>query len=285
MKDFNKIRIKLLIGIIFLILSVISFVGGISLFFFGIFSGIYAFFILGPVLLFAGAAFIIGKEEELKSLYKDYLVAYELKKGFTLISYLSKGRFGDAKIKGSELVEMCDSFGAEDYIKAEYEGIRFEQLDFMVQKKVDIPGRYHIHTVYLNLFKGTFLSFSMSKRIDGFIYIYSKGFKRKNSDIIRLERYKSGYEDFDKQFVVYGSDEKTVYGFLNTKAMDRLLSLHTHFKSIAFCIRNNSVYVIYKKQSHDTFDPDSMLKRFSYSKEIEIIRRDIDDMKLIIRSF
>ena len=90
--------------------------------------------------------------------------------------------------------------------------------------------------------------------------------------------------EFNSRFDVYAANEQAAFYLLTPQFMEKLMPLASHFQAFAMRVVKNRVYVIYNKQSHDIFDPDSKIRKMSYSKEIEKIQKDIEDIKLIIKT-
>ena len=282
MEELNKLRKIIILGVICIIISIGSFVVG-AIMLFKHFEGVYVI-LFGAFMLIVSAGMLYGKEERFTSLYKVFLVDKELKKHFTNVTYSMRRGFDDTRVREAALLEMSDAYKSEDYLKAEYEETPFEQSDFFIQKEHEVHGKAGRAYMDATLYKGTLLIFEIPDKNLESVNVYSKDFSRRTKSIERLNKCEMENVEFNSRFDVYAANEQAAFYLLTPQFMEKLMPLASHFQAFAMRVVKNRVYAVYNKQSHDIFDPDSKIRKMSYSKEIEKIQKDIEDIKLIIKT-
>ena len=277
MSELDNIRSRATTGFCLIIISVVVFIFGTMLYAKKNASGllIFSFFILA-----IGIILIAGTTKKYKSLYKKLFVEKQLNNNFSNVVYDWEGGFNENVVRSFGLCAMGNRFASEDYIRAEFEGIPFEQADVTV-KQVTSTGRSTYTTVY---FKGRMLVFDFPDKSVSSVQVFSSSFKYRGRPFGNMKPQKVEMEgvEFNKKFDVLTLSPHDAFYLLTPQFMEKLDYLSTRYQSVAVHICGNKVFVGFNEPYHNAFDVDNMFKELSYPDEMDAIQRDIDDIKQII---
>jgi len=193
------------------------------------------------------------------SIVYSYLVRgykKEFKKNIigSLISVFGEGFYYDPdsfvdqqKFQNSELFGKYDFYKGEDYVKGMLEGVEFEFSDLSVQREViDPKGNAEIE----NVFKGAFFVSGFNKKINGKVFVYPDGsekilgrfagFFQKSS---KGELVKMDSPEFEREFVVYSTDQVLARYVLSTSLMQKILEFKKAVnKPLYFSFKDKNMY-------------------------------------------
>ena len=235
--------------------------------------------VIGLYIYYIVARKMNDSRNQFKSLYKFFLVKRLIKKSFFNSKYNAYSGFTKEEAELFGIVDKCDYIHAEDYLKAEYNGIIFEHSDVWVDKR-DYEG----HSV--RAFSGMFMSFDYPEKNIYEMQLYSKRFSHRQYSTNQMMNFKVNMENvkFNKVCDVYTPEAQDAFYILTPQLMERLTGLFSRFSELAIHFYLGRVYVAYKKGNQDSFDTKSVFTKLSRKMEVEKIQQDIDDIKAIIEA-
>lgn len=238
------------------------------------------------ILLFSGFAFAGGFGFIYKFLIKDYRDEFKQKVIAPLIKaldsnlnysaqmHISQSHFTNSKLFTSK----PDRVSGNDYVSGKIEGINIEFSDFHAQKKhKDSKGR----TSWSTIFQGLFIISEFNKNFHGttiilpdraqnaFGNIIGAWLQSKNST--REELIKMDNIEFEKEFVVYGSDQIEARYILSPSLMKRLLDFKKRSGEkiyISFSAKQLHLAIAYNK---DLFEPSIFHSLLKYKIAMEYV--------------
>lgn len=251
-----------------------------------------------PVVILLWIALVVGMcifnrivvkhKEAFKTCYKNYFVKDVLCENLNQVEYIPDQGVTREWIKAAQLIQTANKISSEDYLRAEYNGIVFEQADvksiWKRQKQSDVIQ-----------FKGRMLKFSCPDRQMSDMQIFTENFKYRASSVngnpmaygllIPAGFNKRGVtqtqdQDFDKAFDVYAVNESEALRMLAPSTRMTYLYLKDKYTSVAFRFVGNEVYVAMNSQ-RDTFECNDKHEIDYQSEELRIID-DIEEIKMLI---
>lgn len=231
---------------------------------------------------------VLTCKEEFKTLYKNSFVKQILYENLNQVEYIPDQGFSREQVKASRLVSLASRFNSEDYLKAEYNGVIFEQSDVKIvqrrQKQADIVQ-----------FKGRMLKLTCPNKQMSDMQIFTENFKYRASSvngkpmvygmIIPAGANMPGItqtndQEFNKQFDVYAVNESEALYMLSPSMMETYKRLKNKYSSVAFRFVGNEVYIA-MNSSRDTFDCNDK-KEIDYEAEAIRIVDDVNEIKMLI---
>lgn len=87
--------------------------------------------------------------------------------------------------------------------------------------------------------------------------------------------------EFNSVFDVYAYKWEDVEHILTPQIKDNLLILAKKYEALGLCFKGSTLYIGIKTP-RDTFDKDTATKRIDYDNELQVVRKDIDDIIEVI---
>jgi len=138
-------------------------------------------------------------------------------------TYSLTGGIHLARMKPSRILPPSDRYKREDHFAGNFEGVRIEFNEAILQQRRRSGKRTH----YVTVFKGLFVLLDMNKNFEGHTIV------RKDAGVLNffgsfgsLERIKLEDPDFERQYEVYGSDQVESRYLLTPAFMERLKKLN-----------------------------------------------------------
>ena len=251
-----------------------------------------------PVIMVIWIAMIVGisifdrivlkHKEEFRTRYKNYFVKEVLSENLNQVEYIPDQGFSREWIKEAHLTQPGSKVVSEDYLRAEYNGIVFEQADVKIIQRRS-KGSDIIQ------FKGRMLKFTCPDRQFSDMQIFTENFKYRASSVngkpmvygllVPAGSNKSGVtqtqdKDFDKAFDVYAVNESEALSMLSPSMRVTYMCLKDKYSSVAFRFVGNEVYVAMNSE-RDTFECNDK-HEIDYQTEGLRIIDDIDEIKMLI---
>ena len=189
-----------------------------------------AFFLL--TLMGTGIGFAISYKDhkELKQRFKKDVIANMVRFIDETLSYNPNGKIDKKDYNKSKLfTQSVDSYKGDDYVQGKLGAtqIKFSELHTQY-KTTDKDGKTQWHTI----FKGIFFFADFNKDFNGEIFIQPdiaekmfgfmgsalQGINKSKGDLVKMENI-----EFEKEFVVYASDQVEARYVLSTKLLQRIL--------------------------------------------------------------
>ncbi len=236
--------------------------------------------IFGCVVFLVGLYFFWGTNKKFKIQYKKIFVEKQLRDNFKNVIYDWSTGFSENQVASFGLCDIGNRFRSEDYLRAEYEGINFEQSDVTVQD-VRSNGR---STYTVTYFKGRMITFDFPEKFVSSVQIFSEQFKHRGRPFGNMRPQKVEMESvqFNKKFDVLALVPHDAFYLLTPHFMEKIEGLSRKYGSIALHIAGNRVFMGFNEPTHNAFDVDNMIKEISYPEQMEAVKKDIDDIKNII---
>lgn len=243
---------------------------------------------------FLVAAFIFERKnkaiEKLRDEYKLNYVAGILDSLFPGVYYEPDESIPRQYLADTKMVYLGDRYSGEDYVRARYKNVLFQQSDLLIQalnqegrrkyKREDTKARGS-NSDYFVCFRGRWMIFDFNKNFRSNVQIIQEGFRvpapagsrrKKESpyDPVTLESDK-----FNKGFRVYAQNPHDAFYILTPSFMERIQALTAHNKyKMMFCFSSNKLHIAIHGGGN-SFEPGSVLKRFDDERVKEAIWKDI----------
>lgn len=203
---------------------------------------------------------------EFKRLYKETFVVQLLSEQFNDVVYNWESGLSLDYIRSFNVVRQGNRFKTEDYLCANYNGVRFEQADVTIQYHTS--GKNSHTTTY---FKGRMFVFDFpyknvaSVRVLSDSFMYGANSKNKK---VKLENV-----DFNKHFNTDAFYEHDAFYFLTPQMMERITMLNNRYGNVAVHLMGNKLLVAVNMSS-DAFDH-NINKPIDYPTESRKIKADM----------
>lgn len=196
----------------------------------------FAIMMVAFVLIFVK----IGKiTNEYKRLYKESFVYSILDEQFDNVTYKYKEGLSKDAVSQFGLVMMGNRYAAEDYLKASYKGISFEQSEVRIahKKSNDDP-----ETTY---FRGRMIAFDFPFKEVKSVQVFTDTFPHRGKPNIGCDMKPVEMEstDFNKRFDVLAADPVEAYYVLTPQFMERVDFLKEKFNHVGMNFQGNKLYV------------------------------------------
>lgn len=226
--------------------------------------------IVGAFILHYGA----NLKKEYRSLFKKYYVKKILDENFDDVVYDWKKEYPYSKMKRAHIIVEQD-FMSEDYLKASYNGIKFEQADITCAlPNYNSKSNPCEHVLYGKIMEITGLPVKVSE-----MQIYTNSFSHRgryrNSG---NKSYDTADKSFDNRFQVYARNKEDAAKILTPALRDKLMELEMINQKFALSFVGNKLYIAINTY-RNTFDIQNGLKDIDFEKEKTNIQEDIKEIK------
>lgn len=220
-----------------------------------IFYGVFMVAIYGFVLKFLSKDYV---QEFKQRVIKPLVKFIDPSLRYTTSAYIPQHLFTKSKIITSKI----DRYSGNDYVTGTVDGVKIEFSDVLAeQEHTDSKGNKHYET----LFQGMFLRAEFPKHFSGRTVVLPDSAEKmfgsflgkmlQSYNFSRAELIKMDNPEFEKQFVVYGTDQIEARYILSHSMMERILVFRKkvgHDISLSFVGGEMFVAVHYNK---DTLEP------------------------------
>jgi len=274
-EDRKQLRYRIiLIGIVFTLIY-----GAICIFIFNAINAQLEMLLFGFIGYIAIGGFIY------KLLIKDYTAEFKSKVIKPLISaideklhYSSKTHIPEIFFNRSDLFSNPDRVSGNDYVKGDLDGVSLHFCDFHAEKQHrDSKGR----TRWSTIFKGLFLVAEFNKKFKGKTIVLPDTAQNTFGNLIgnwlqannfkREKLVKMDNPAFEKEFVVYSTDQIEARYILSHAIMDKLLIFQKNSKHpvyISFIGDYIHMAIYYDK---DMFEPSVFRSLLEYKVAMEYV--------------
>lgn len=219
-----------------------------------------------------------------KNAYKNYFITSTFEKVFTSLSYSHEMQMPYYTIAKTGMMRMGDRYSSNDYVRAKYKDIPFEQADVHIEEEHrDSDG----DRTYSTVFRGRYITFELNKKFDKKVLVASKNFNAENFDrtfkIVRLES-----SEFNHRFSVYAQDNFEAFYLLDPAVMERIMKLdELHNGKIMVCFSDRKMHVAINDHT-DSFEPapagkpiDEQAEFNKVINDIKVVTNIVDELKLV----
>ncbi|TKI70248.1 DUF3137 domain-containing protein [Sulfurimonas crateris] len=193
--------------------------------------------------------------------------------------YSSTTHVSDYYFERSKLFEKPDKLGGNDYVKGQIDGINIQFSDIHAQKRhKNSKGRESWST----LFQGLFIVADFNKNFSGETVVLPDSAQSTFGDLIghwlqsnnmaRDELVKMDDPEFEKEFVVYSTDQVEARYILSNSLMKKLLAFQqksSHKVHISFIQNHIYMAISYNK---DLFEPSIFRSLLDYKVAMEYVK-------------
>lgn len=193
--------------------------------------------------------------------------------------YSSTTHVSDYYFERSELFEKPDKLGGNDYVKGQIDGINIQFSDIHAQKRhKSSKGRDSWST----LFQGLFIVADFNKHFNGNTVVLPDSAQSTFGDLIghwlqsnnmtRDQLVKMDDPEFEKEFVVYSTDQVEARYILSNSLMKKLLAFQqksSHQVQISFVGTHIYMAISYNK---DLFEPSIFHSLLDYKIAMEYVK-------------
>lgn len=232
------------------------------------------FFMIVPIILYAGAT---RHQRSFKTIVKSELVSTVLKERFEEVRYEAMNFIPQHIVDATGMIKQADRYTGEDYMAGKYGSVYFEASDVTMRERVEHVDSKGNRTVsYPVYFKGRWYVFRFEKKLEGVLKV-SEGYPRVATGLTKIETESMV---FNKKFKLYASDQNFAFYHLKPIMMEKLLELEKlHKGSIHFYYAGNELHI----GVNDSYD----YLEFPFNKEIneaslKVFMSDIDLIPAII---
>ena len=213
------------------------------------------FIVLVPVLTWLA---ICPSRNRYRAAYKRAFVKDALQSQFTDLEYSPREGIPRETIAATQMMCMGTSFHAEDYVRARYRDIPFEQSDVLIQTS---NGK-----TVVTLFQGQWMIFDFNKPFRTNFQIVQKGFRNAKHrrffgpEDSLFQKISMESEAFNEGFRVYAQNEHDAFYVITPALMERLQHLANHCEGkLMFCFAGKRLHIAIDN-NRDYFEPGSIFR-------------------------
>jgi hypothetical protein len=235
---------------------------------------------LGVILGVIGGFMIRGTHEAYQKIYKVLFVEEPLEKNFDDLFYAWKSGFEVDEVNSFAICPKGNKVKSEDYIKASYNGIRFEMSDVkLIDTNRDRRNGNDI------LFSGRMLAFDFPGKTVKNTVIYTKSvYHRNKENAAKYKNVKMESSRFNEAFDVYADDAHDAFYLITPQFMECLQTLNRKYPNFGIRFYGNRVVVALNEGVNNPFDKVDWMVKTTYPQEMAKVQNDIDDVKRIIKA-
>jgi hypothetical protein len=224
--DLDKLRIKVqVVNALFIVFIIAAVAGGIVFLFnaenMGIEVGKHTLYIVEAIVLALVAAFWIAKapmNKRYKDAFKEQVVVKGLESVLANMDFRPAEKLDERIVKASQMFKF-NTYSGNDYLSAEYHGIRFTQSDVHLQESweetyTDDDGDTRTRTKYVTIFHGTFMAFDYDAISNEPVLVQPRGGKPKGGEIL------TELDAFNRKFSVVCKDAASAFRILTPPALE-----------------------------------------------------------------
>lgn len=228
--------------------------------------------LIGFIVLISGVAMIlrVGKtRENFKRMYKDTFVSAVLAEIFDNVDYQWENGFRRDYVRDFSLCQMGNRYSSEDYLRASYKGVFFEQAEVKVYYKSS--GKNSHTTIY---FDGRMFVFDLPLKKVFSLKVFTENFmyRLKNTDGFRMKKVQMESAQFNKRFDVLAANEHDAFYILTPHVMERIDNIASTFGNVGLHFHGGRLCVGINMRG-DAFDS-NMSTKIDYLAEKEKAKRD-----------
>lgn len=233
-------------------------------------------FILPLVLSILFLVLKFMAEIKFRPVYKKELVEGVIKSIFQDASYEWEKGFDKEFIKNMYLFEHGDTYRTEDYLKAKYKNVNFEQAEVEIEKSY--PG-VNTSTV-VTIFKGRMIVIDAPKQTE-YIRVASKNLHCTYSlDERSVSPVETENVDFNNKFSIYAKNPQDAFYLLTPAMMVKMMQLLSENENIGVSWLGGKMNVAINTK-RDAFDA-KLSQKIDYEEEVKLIEQDLELIKRLI---
>ncbi len=221
--------------------------------------------------------------KEFKQLYKDVFAREVIHENLQNAIYLGDGGFSENAVGHMGLICIGRNFNSEDYLKAVYHGVEFEQADVNSWTSNSSPNFRSASTT--TWFSGRILKMTIQGIDVKELQLYSKSF-RYPAQIsgVAMHNVQSADVEFQHMFDVKAADTQEALRLLTPQFMEKLKRLSGNYQAIGMFLVRNQLFLALSTD-RNTFDPEGLNQEINYQQAIDRMQADIQDIKDLIDLF
>lgn len=275
----KNIRISILFYVLAVVGITVSMILGYNYVIFGIFLSV-ALFIVG--IIFGAKATKATKPFRKK--FKTTLVKALLDDMYDDVIYQPEQSIPLDVILKTGLVKRPDRHKSEDLIMCEYQGVKIQSSDFVLEERhVYYDSKGHRHTSYQTYFRGRWLIFRFKREFKQALRILEKtwlgfavtpkGFKKIETESIA----------FNKKFLLESTDQQHALYIVTPSMIEKLQEFEkTMGGTVSMLFQGNELHIALNS-NHDSLEP--KLKNPLTEEVLKSYRFETDLMAAIINEF
>ncbi|MDR2530001.1 MAG: DUF3137 domain-containing protein [Oscillospiraceae bacterium] len=248
----DRLRLKVqVVNALFVVFIIAEIVGSVIFFFnaddLGLEIGEHTVYIVEAIMLVLVAAFWVAKSpmnKRYKDAFKELVVIKGLESVLVNMDFRPTEKLDEPIVKASQMFEF-NEYSGNDYLSAEYHGIRFTQSDIHLQESReetyrDSDGDTHTRKKYTTIFHGTFMVFDHDAISNEPVAVYPKSKKVKydeNSILTELDA-------FNSKFTISANDAVTAFRILTPPVLEGIvLAADKLGCPVSLSFRDDKLYV------------------------------------------
>lgn len=237
------------------------------------------FFLMVGMVIAIGIISYKGQEykKEFKGIYKEMFAREALNELLDNVEYTWHRGFSELEVSTFDIVRMGNRYSSEDYLKASYKGVEFEQADVTIKYRTS--GKNKRTIVY---FEGKMLKFPVPPKKALMLQVFTDNFPYRAETGYKMSKIDMEDVEFNRIYDVKSYDEHEAFYVLTPQFMERLKSIAGRYSSVGFHFKKGVLYVA-MNTSRDSFDAD-FNNPVIYPKEMAKMQSDIQDIIDIIEA-
>lgn len=217
--------------------------------------------------------------KEYTKTFKNRIITPLIQELSQRLSYTTSAYIPESVFMQSEIFQRPDRYRGNDYIKGIIDGVSLQFSDIHAEKKVkDSKGR----TSWKTLFKGLYIVSDFHKEFHGHTMVLPDSAEKlfgnflgqflQSKNFTKNQLVKMDNSAFEKEFVVYATDQIEARYILSHTLMQKILELRNktqHPLSIAFVANKVHIAIHYNK---DLLEPTLFRSLLEYKTAMEYIK-------------
>ncbi len=167
-----------------------------------------------------------------------------------------------------------DRYHSEDLLSAEYENIKFDAADIVLEEKhVRTDSKGHTHTEYVTYFRGRFFIFDFKRDLNLVVKcLETLGLGANNK---RLEKVETESIAFNKKFKSFASTAHDAFYILTPTLQEKMMELEKMFSGTIFFAFMNGKFYLAINDNSNSFD-----LRISKPIDENLIKKVINEIRI-----
>ena len=219
-------------------------------------------------------------------MFKQHVVSAELGRVFDNLVYLPNQRFSDSELAGLDFFTCLDRVSGNDYIEADYRGVRFCQCDLLIEEKhtetvKGSDGRTKTVIRYQEVFSGRAMRFDLANNFISEIRVIGKRFPGEITPR-SWQKLEAELVEFNDMFKTYATDAGAAFTLLTPQMIESVFYLNKSLNApLALYFKQQTLYafVALNREAFDISGTKTVLEEKTLlQKDIEFVTTFLDTM-------
>ncbi|MEA4881301.1 MAG: DUF3137 domain-containing protein [Synergistaceae bacterium] len=219
--------------------------------------------------------------------FKKTLVASELSKVFDKVAYEPHRCLEAREVANLGFFVKPDSWGGNDYMEAEYRGVRFRQSDLVLQKitkvqETDDEGETKEREIREDIFRGRGMAFNFADEFKGEVQVVGRDFTNDRISHVGWQTVETELAAFNDRYRVFAPSPVAAMTVLTPRMIEGIFNLQNGVNApLALCFKGGMMFAFISldRESFDVSGSKTLLEeRWLLNRDIALVTNFLDTM-------